>query len=432
MCHGSSFSLRGLYWARALKTFILMMVLALGGFTGAQSAAVSGSLFSYSGLALNAGGDPPWLSFERGKRLFGSRDFGIALEAFDNAIVYRRELFSRVQDNLQRLQQTTQWNQANDSINALLLLYAAEDFLPLEYKNLADSHQGAFRAFLQHLRQLRISENHRTFIELLLVMLDYRPLDSFDDSLRQLGRQAGLLSRYPEAEYWKGRVFAVEGETSLAELQYRRAIEQRESLEIPEDVYRFQYALADLYKLQANFNRWQEVLGRLLVDDPITGDPPINPFLRDAMLRTLVNEGFDKFMTLYRLDLTFSLQANFELAIYLLDHGRTAVLHSATAVCMILTRAIQLTSSRDRDYSWQGLAHFFTYTRQREDVRDYLANQSFYQILFTLADALYVDSAYSNRAAAQYLWQQLFAQRVMPWSGLAEQRIRNPQSAIRR
>ncbi|MBU0934556.1 MAG: hypothetical protein KKI09_03095 [Spirochaetes bacterium] len=392
----------------------------------------SETIFSYSTLRFNAAGEPPWLSFERGKRLYTARDFGDALAAFDSAILFRRQVFALVQTNLQRLAETSQYMDAADSITALLAAYSAEDFLPDEYLQMQKHYKASTFAFLQHLRSLRISENHRTFIEILLIFMDYRALDSLDDSLYLLGQQIQLLSRYPEAEFWKGRVFLLEGEVRLAELQFMRALEQRASLEIPEDVYHFQYELADLYRLQDNLRRWEEVLQRILVDDPITGDPPIDPYLRDAMLRTLSNEGFDKFMTLYRIDPGFSLQANRELATFMLEHGRSAVKHASVASCMVITSSIELISTRDRDYRWAGLAHFLDYIRDRPDVMSYIAEQDLYALLFTLADALYVDSAYANRAAASYIWQHLVRHSAAPWSALAAERVRDPQSAVRR
>ncbi|HAP42531.1 MAG: hypothetical protein A2087_08175 [Spirochaetes bacterium GWD1_61_31] len=411
---------------------LLLLMLLLAASLSAQAGLSGSAVLPYTNFNQNSAGDPSWLSFERGKRLFLERDFGDALMAFDNAIAFRREVFRQVAVGLERLSASQQYQAADDSIADLLAIFSGEDFLPQEYASLERVAAGSFRSLLLQRRQVRVSDYHRLFLEILLTMIDFRPLAAFDDSLRRLTRQAELLSAYPEAEYWKGRVFQVEGETYLAELQYQRAFDQRESLEIPEDRYRFMYDLAELYRVQANFSRWLEVMERLLVDDPITGNPPIDPFKRDAMLNTLARDGFDRFMTLYRIEPSFSLQANRELAAFLLEHGRSSVKYAAVAACMILSRAIEMVTSRDRDYTWQGLAHFLATIRTRTDVQEYLSLQVFYPALFTLADALYADSAYANRLAANYLWQMILAANQAPWSAQAAARLRQPQSAIRR
>ena len=62
---------------------------------------------------------------------------------------------------------------------------------------------------------------------------------------------------FPEGEYWLGRVYAAQGQSVLAEEQYRRAIRMALYLRVPDDRFSILYSLADLL-LQMDSGRWPE------------------------------------------------------------------------------------------------------------------------------------------------------------------------------
>jgi hypothetical protein len=370
--------------------------------------------------------EPAWLSLERGKRLFTDKDFGAAFMAFELAVISRREAFQTAALRLKQVMDSPTAKESGDSIRRILAAFAAEEFILRDYAAMVTASQGSMQRLLTTMMSQKISDSHRAFITVILQVLDYRPESAMEDSAAVLGRLVGLLARYPEAEYWKGRVFMVEGELGLAEFQFRRADDWRESLENPGERSTILYSLLDLYEARSDMVAWEETIRILRADDQIEKDP----FLRDAMISTLRNPGFDRFMLLYRIDATGSLDANRRWSEFLLERGRiNADLYAAVAVNMVLTRAISLMRVRDPSYTWTGLEDFRERASVRAEVTAYLREHDLNRMLLVLADALYVATARQN---AQILWQSVSVSGVLPHSTVAAERLRNPDSAVRR
>lgn len=371
-------------------------------------------------------GEPAWLSLERGKRAFGDKDFGEAIMQFDSAIAVRRGTFTTAAGRLDQALEAKAASAAGDSIKNVLAAFAAEDFLQRDYVRLAAGRASTSKPFLEALRRERISDSHRAFIEVLLLVLEYRPMESMNDSISTLRNRVRLLVTYPEAEYWKGRVFFVEGELALAELQYKRAYSMIPSLEIPDELYTILYSMAELYDAHSDFVAWENVL-KGIVD---SNDKEIDAFLREAMMATLLDDGFNRFMTLYRIRPSYSLDANAALASFYLERGRAAALmHAAVAVNMTLTRAIAMIELKDRNYSWKSLEDFLSVAARRKDLAAHLQEAGLPRQLLTLADALYVAG---GRSAAVMLWNAVYSLETAPYSAVALVRLANPASAVRR
>ena len=166
-------------------------------------------------------------------------------------------------------------------------------------------------------------------------------------------------------------MFFVEGELPLAEIQYKRAYDMSPSLEIPAELYTILYSMAELYEARSEFVAWENVMKTIVASD----DGVIDPYLRDAMMSTLKTDGFDRFMTLYRLEPSYSLDANAKLASYYLERGRAASsVHAAIAVNMTLTRAVATVSAKDRDYAWKGLQDFLDNAARRKELATFVAD----------------------------------------------------------
>jgi len=387
---------------------------------------VSGTVPCVAQTARSRMSEPAWLSLERGKQAFDLKDFGAALVHFDDAIAVRRDSFALAAGRLDQALESEAAKSAGDSIGAVLAAFASEDFLERDYRRLAAGMTRPSGPLLEALRKERISDSHRAFIDVLLSVLEYGSMESMNDSIAALRTRVSLLARYPEAEYWKGRVFFVEGELRLAELQYKRAYDMAASLEIHDEVYTVLYSMADLYDAKSDFVAWENVMRSIVAGN----DAVIDQYLRDAMMATLDDDGFDRFMTLYRIEPSYTLEANAALAVFYLERGRaSAAVHAAIAVNMTLTRAITALALKDRDYTWKGLDDFLRRAERRADVSAYLANAGLPGLLMTLADSLYVAGARVNAAA---VWKAVAGTGSAPHSVAASARLANPSSAVRR
>ncbi len=369
--------------------------------------------------------DPAWLSLERGKRAYDSREFGDAMVAFERAINVRRTAFIAAADRLGKALEAKPVKAANDSIKAALANLAAEDFIQRDYAAILRLHGSSTKTLLEAIRKERISESHRAFIEVLLQVLEYRPMETLDDSIRNLQGTVQRLQQYPEAEYWKGKVFMLEGEVALAESQMQRALAMRDSLEIPDEQYTIMYSMAELYGSRNDHVAWENVMQTI-----VAGDATLDSYLQDALLSTLVGGGFDRFMVLYRIEPTYALEANAALAEFYLDRGRAAaMLHAAVAVNMTLTRAVGMLRAKDRDFAWTTLPEFLKRSSERSDVSEFLQSARIYRQLLTLADAMYIAGARTN---ALPIWKAIVAAGIVPQSSVASVRLANPASAVRR
>ncbi|TFG84879.1 MAG: hypothetical protein E4H20_01900 [Spirochaetales bacterium] len=375
-------------------------------------------------------GQPAWLNLEKGKLAYERKDFGGALVSFDRAISSRRLAFTAAAERLAFALDTKAARSTGDSLSDLLSAFAAEDFLQNDYRRIVSNSGASIKTLLLALKAERISDSHRSFIDVLLLVLDYRSYSGLGDSIKALGDAVRLLVSYPEAEFWKGKVFFIEGEFALAEKQFERAFDMRESLDVASERYTILYQLADLYEAKSNVADWERTMNRILDDENIGQATLIDEALRKAMRNTLTSTGFDRFMTLYRLPLSFSFKANAELAEFYLDRGRTqALISAAVAVNMVLSRAIELLKAWSGDYVWVGLDDFLAKARSRREVSDYLELQDIERLLLVLADSMYVANA---REQAKLVWRTLAKSARIPYGPEATRRLTDPDSAVRR
>lgn len=384
-------------------------------------------LFSAILVGLYAQSKPIWLIFEEGKQFFYKKQFGEALRSFEEAINKRKEIIAWALERLRYAQKSPLKKKTGDSISKLLTEFAKLDFTDVDYTAYQKQSNGDMRVLISILKRQRLSDYHRALLDALSVAYDFRPIEYYVDSLARMERELDVLRYYPEAEFWKGKVFMIEGELSIAEKQFLRAFDMRGSLEIPADQYSILYTLAEVYKLQNNMLAWYNTLQRILFDDPVTGNPPMDPYLKEAMLTTLKKQGFDRFMVLYRLKSGFSLSANIEMGEYILKKGAPhAELYLAIAANMIITEVIAMYQKKNPDYTYSTLADFFEQVSKRKEIAEYLATSKIYSVLLNLGDALYL---LGQPTFAIPIWSALVSYAPSPWAGTARERLKNPFTA---
>ncbi len=385
-------------------------------------------LFSLAAAGLCAQSKPIWLIFEEGKQSFYKKQFGEALLSFEEAINKRKEIIAWALDRLRYAQKSPIKKKTGDSISKLLAEFAKLDFTDVDYTAYQKQSNGDMRVLITILKRQRLSDYHRALLDALSVAYDFRPIEYYADSFARMERELDVLQYYPEAEFWKGKVFMIEGELSIAEKQFLRAFDMRGSLEIPADQYSILYTLAEVYKLQNNMQAWYNTMQRILFDDPVAGTPPMDPYLKEAMMATLKNQGFDKFMILYRLKSGFSLRANIEMGEYILKKGApNAELYLAIAANMIITEVIAMYQKKNPDYKYSTLADFFEQVSKSREIAEYLATSRIYSVLLNLGDALYL---LGQPTFAIPIWSVLVTYAPSPWAGTARERLKNPLPAM--
>ena len=127
--------------------------------------------------------EPAWLSLERGKRAFAAKDFGTAIVEFDRAIAGRRDSFTAAAGRLDQALQSKAVKAGRSSIQESLAIFASEDFIQRDLDRIAARYGSSTKSMLEALRKERISDSHRAFIEVLLLVLEYKPIEELGDSI---------------------------------------------------------------------------------------------------------------------------------------------------------------------------------------------------------------------------------------------------------
>ena len=373
-------------------------------------------IFLLGAISANAQAQRPWWhSLEQGKLSFRSMDYGNALLSFEDARRQRRAMFERMEQ---------------DFINVLSII---------EVRRIGDSLD---------LVERYIYERRHTAAAAALEELYYRvPKASLGNSAASALEAFGKLKDYPEAEYWIGETFRVEGELALALSQYRKAYAQREFLENSGFDTDLQYKIAAILKTRQEYNEMEKILLSVIADSDTlwtnaaqaelasaaqrqTGNIPYvkaeASFASQAMTSTLENEGINRFLTLYRYDNNLVLEAHRLLGYYYAVSGRpSAQQHLMFAFLIQNSTIISELIRRQYDYTFTSLAALADDINRIPILSSYAQETEYFKTAYYLAASLYRNG---KSGSARDIWTFLAAQSgAGEWQGRALAQVRNPR-----
>ncbi|WP_319561185.1 tetratricopeptide repeat protein [Marispirochaeta sp.] len=195
---------------------------------------------------------------------------------------------------------------------------------------------------------------------------------------------------YPEAHYWIGRIFEEEGEYSLAEAQYKRALDFRRQLYVMGYEISIRERLARLYKERGNYAEFERALtGILDMDDAYSGRE--TEAMKAAMVRVLTDQGLEKVVELYRLDRAEYFLAHAELGLFYYRTGRymDAVRHLLSGGLTVISRTIQHMEVSRPFLEYTNLTDLFRNAMTGEESAVYLEQSRIDALLYYLGAALY-------------------------------------------
>ncbi|OQX28912.1 MAG: hypothetical protein B0D92_06400 [Spirochaeta sp. LUC14_002_19_P3] len=259
-----------------------------------------------------------------------------------------------------------------------------------------------------------------------------------------------LTEEYPEAEYWLGRLYAVQGQDVLAEEHYRRALRLALFLRVPEDEFLISYSLAQLL-LDTNRREEAEIILMELANmEGASSRNEIN--FEHRGLDVLTTAGIDELVYLYRSELHQSLQARRMLGLIAWEDGRyrSSLLHSARTVLSLLSTAsrhyrefnsewrfdidlIEDPKHPDRDDRYPGPTDgtadlLFLVQAYIPGLMDWMLSEGFWQQFYLLSVSLYAEG-YSE--IAQSLWRLMAPdgrarEEAGLWGNLAVHQLKEP------
>ena len=348
-----------------------------------------------------------WYTLERGKQMFRQGDYGDALMTFEDARRQRQAMYERMERDLIDLLSIREVRRMNDSLDWV------ERFIEdRHYAGAADA-----------LRELYFRV----------------PRESFNNSANAALNALSALKEYPEAELWIGEAYLVEGELSMAMGQFQKAFDQRNLLENPGFATELQYKIASIRRIRQEYNEMERVLLAILSGDSLwsgeegtaqTSDallPGTSPsFAKQAMTRTLENNGINRFLTLYRYSNEECAQAHRLIGFYYYVSGRhnRAQEHLMFAFLIQNTIIIDEVIRRRFDFSFTTLEALAAEINRNPLLLDYAEKSEYDKTAYYLAASLYSNG---KTAAARGLWTFLAGQESAgEWQRSAQAQLRAP------
>ncbi len=347
----------------------------------------------FAAPALSQTGTPYWMTLEQGKRLYRDGLYGDALLKFEDAVRSRQDLYARSEQDLIATLSLPEVRRLGDSLQRV------EEYI--------DSH------YLLDARRA------------LDALFRVRPRESFGDSVKGALDAFDPLKLYPEGYFWMAQTLRVEGELEVALPLYQKALRYETLLEIPDEAREIRYILADIHASRREYNEMEARLLEILQGDELWASSR-DSFTRDAMLRTIVNEGLDRFLLLYRNRATSIYRAHRDLGLYYYRTGRhdRAVRQLTFAFLIGSSAAIEELRRLDHEFEFSRFSAVLDAGRGRESVRNFFSDTEFYKTMYYLGAAFYANG---NRKTATEFWTLLSARDAAgEWKGRSQRQLASP------
>jgi len=360
-------------------------------------------LFLCGGIAAQTQQDW-WYTLERGKQMFRQGDYGNALLAFEDARRQRRAMYERMQRDFVELLSITEVRRLGDSLDLV------ERFI----------EDRRYAAAAEALRELY-----------------YRvPRETFNNSATAALNALGSLVDYPEAEHWIGETYLAEGELNLALTQFQNALVMRNLFENPGYATELLYKIAEIRRIRQEYNEMERVFLSILSADSLWSSEDSNDanrtgnrdsFVKQAMTRTLENNGIERFITLYRYGNDESAHSHRLLGFYYYGSGRHARAQEHLMFAFLIQNTVIIDEiiRRRFDFSFTTLEALGAEISRNQLLAEYVERNEYYKTAYYLGNSLYGNG---KNAAARSVWNFLATQnRAGEWQTRAQAQLRSPQ-----
>jgi tetratricopeptide (TPR) repeat protein len=274
------------------------------------------------------------------------------------------------------------------------------------------------------------------------------PRNSFNNSATAALEAFERLKNFPEAEYWIGEVFRIEGDLPLALSQYHRAYSMRDSLENPGFSTLILYKIASIHQIRQEYNEMERILLSIVNDfDTLWSDAAraeagrINPdvfaqripyaqasasFARTGMTRILQDHGIERFLEMYRYNNGIVEEAHRLLGFYYVVRGRAgAQPHLMFAFLIQNTTIIEEARRRRFDFTFTDLPALMEEANRSELLLSYIEEVEYFKTAYYLGAALLRNG---HPSIANGLWSFLATQpQAGQWRNRALMQLQNPR-----
>jgi tetratricopeptide (TPR) repeat protein len=334
-----------------------------------------------------------WFMLETGKHLFREGAYGDALTAFHDARSNRREMYSKMENDLIALLSLPEVRRMHDSLDRI---------------------------------EVYIAERGQVDAAAALNELYYRVgREAMGNSANRALEYLDKLKNYPEADYWIGETYRLNGENEIALRQFGEALANSGLMENPAFAVEIRYKIAAIERLRLHYNDMERQLFAILEDDVLWMQDE-GGFVREAMNRTIESSGVNRFLSMYRYKNNDSCRAHRILGEYFYVSGRhdKALPHLIFAFLIQSTTIIDEIAAKQFDFSFTSLENLSLAYQRRADIKDYIKETDYYKTIYYLAAALY---ATGKENPARELWVFLDGNdEAGEWRGRARGQLRSP------
>ena len=326
-----------------------------------------------------------WYTFENGKIQFRQGNYGRAFRSFDEARQQKRAFFERLERNFIDLLSISEVRRIGDALDWV---------------------------------ERYIQERHYAGASDALEELYYRiPRESLNNSAKTALSALGSLKDFPEAERWIGEVYLVEGELDLALVQFQKAVsinELNEYTNIPGFSTELKYKMAEIRRVRQEYNEMERLLFSILEQDRLwsvsnESENRIDSFVKQAMNRTLVNNGIDRFLLQYRYKNDETLKAHRLLGYFYYTTGRHARAQEHLMFAFIIQNTIIIEELRNLrfDFVFTNLSSLINEINRYPTVIKYILENDYFKTAYYLGASLHANA---NTRTAMELWNFLSVQ----------------------
>ncbi len=273
-------------------------------------------------------------AYRNARAAYDNQEYGKALKYAEDAILYKKEQLKADYDAIATSIAAREVKKAGDDINNIIPVLTERD----EY-------------------------------DVIKLIEYYNSKGDFNNSISQILVYIKNHEEYPEAQKLIGDIYKIEGEYLYAEQYYLKALENAAVLDIPDERYEIIYMLADLSRLNKDYENMEIRLLNIIGKD----QNQLNMTLARSMKSTVSKNNaaaIEKFFTMYRAQDYFCLRAYYELAQYYLSINELdkAFNYSAMAVITGFTKVYNVISKRDIDFEYTNIADFLDIIPYHNDI----------------------------------------------------------------
>lgn len=240
------------------------------------------------------------------------------------------------------------------------------------------------------------SRGEKEAIKIINYYLKRQGNEYFENSIDKLLKYLKSIDEYPEVQKLMGDIYKIEGEYDFAEEYYKRALENVDVLDIPDEKFEILYLLSDISKLENNYDLMEKRLLNILSSDHYFNNDYLKKSIKKTINSTKDNNNsssIEKFFELYRADEYYSLKAYILLAEYYESQNELdkALELSSLAVITSFTKMYNVVSVRNSNFEYTDISSLIKEIAFYDDIVKWSAANDVwyaYSLLATICDKM--------------------------------------------